>query len=600
MHGESRMAADGLMMDRDTMRPRDYLAALKRRKWHVILPTITLSLVSVLAAFLWPPVYRSTATILIEEPDVPRDLVRSTITSYADQRIQVIAQRVTTTRNLIGIIDKFDLFAEEREKEPINKLVEKMREDLRLDLVSAEVIDPRSGRPTKATIAFTLAFDHRQPRTAQKVVNELVSLYLGENLRTRQKQAAETTAFLKSEAVKLSDQIADLEAQLASFKRTHAGTLPEQMPVSLQKMERMERQLIETRRQMQVLEERRIYLEAELAQLDPYRHQVEADDQRVMSPEEKLQSLEIELIGLRGVYGPDHPDVVRLAREIEAFQAETGVHADPEFLEKQLETVRLELAVARQTYAEDHPDVVKLNRRLESLQTALEAAGASDRETASKRSNSKKGPDNPVYVQIRAQLEAVYSEARALKAEQEILTRRLADLERQSLRAPEVEREYRRLQRDYENAITKYETVKTRQIEAELGEALEEESKSESFTLIEPPIFPQEPVKPNRTSILFLGLVFSVAVGVGLAILAETMDEAVYGAGQLAAITGAPPLVVVPYIENRADIRRRWLFWTLGLLGVAVTTSLVVGAVHEYVRPLDVLWAMVERRLAWF
>ena len=42
----------------------------------------------------------STATILIEEPDVPADLVKSTVSTFANDRLQVIQQRVMTSQPL--------------------------------------------------------------------------------------------------------------------------------------------------------------------------------------------------------------------------------------------------------------------------------------------------------------------------------------------------------------------------------------------------------------------------------------------------------------------------------------------------------------------
>src|SRR3974390_3502207 len=63
----------------------------RRRTFWVVFGTALLT--AVLLALLWPPTYRSTATILIEQQEIPQDLVRSTISSYADQRIQVISQR---------------------------------------------------------------------------------------------------------------------------------------------------------------------------------------------------------------------------------------------------------------------------------------------------------------------------------------------------------------------------------------------------------------------------------------------------------------------------------------------------------------------------
>ncbi len=115
------------------------------------------------AAVLWPATYRSTGTILIEQQEVPVDLVRSMVSSYADQRIQMISQRVMTSDNLMRIIDRYQLYPEQRRKEPREVLLTRMRDDIHFSMISADVVDPRLGRPAKATIAFSVSFDNRSP-----------------------------------------------------------------------------------------------------------------------------------------------------------------------------------------------------------------------------------------------------------------------------------------------------------------------------------------------------------------------------------------------------------------------------------------------------
>lgn len=570
---------------------QDYYMILKRRRWPLVLPAVAVFIIASLVALLWPPTYQSNSTILIEEPGVPRDMVSSTITSYADQRLQVITQRVMTTQNLIGIIDKFGLYAKEREKSPINPLVQAMRKDIDLRLVSADVVDPRSGRPTQATIAFTLSFQDRVPETAQRVLNELVSLYLSENLRTRREQAAETTEFLTNEADKLEASVNQLEVKLAEFKRENSGRLPEQSALNLQLMDRTERDLLDVRRQIQSLDERKIYLEAELAQVSPYGSFL-VDGERILSPTERLRALQSEFVSLQGIYGPKHPDVVKLAREIKALKLETGARADPAELERQVAMIQSELAVARERYAESHPDVVRLQRQLAATQAALAAAGRAPPPAAAAR------PDNPAYIQLRAQLEAVESDRRSLASQKSALESKLKEFEQRILAAPQIERAYLLLQRDYESALARYREVRGKESTAQLGQALETERKAERFSLIEPPDLPLTPIKPNRLAILALGIVFSIAAGVGAVALFESLDQSVYGPKQLALITGAPPLIVVPNIRNSGDT---WQTFSRASLTVLGLTLAIVGGLYliqEYLLPLDVLWSMAQRRIA--
>ena len=114
----------------------------------------------------------STATILIKEQEIPSELVMSTVTSFASQRIQTISQRVMTRRNLLKIIEKYNLYVKDIKRYTTEEILEGMRADIGLDMVSAEVMDPRTGRPSVATIAFTLSYEGDNPGSRQKVAGE--------------------------------------------------------------------------------------------------------------------------------------------------------------------------------------------------------------------------------------------------------------------------------------------------------------------------------------------------------------------------------------------------------------------------------------------
>ncbi|MBT8132747.1 MAG: lipopolysaccharide biosynthesis protein, partial [Gammaproteobacteria bacterium] len=302
---------------------RDYVSILKRRKNIMLLSFFGLLIISVLVAFLWPPTYRSTAAILIRDQEIPRDLVPSTITSFADQRLMEIQARVVTSANLSKLIEDFNLYPDDRKRLPATEIVEDMRQDYSLDLLSADVIDPRTGRPTQATILFTVSFDYENPAIAQQVTNRLVNLYLNENLRDRTERAQETTSFLSEQADKLEREINQQEAALARFKEQHGGALPELQTVNMQMMQRAESEVSETQRKIQLLNDRRIYLQAQLDTISPT-GPLNTQQGTILAPDEQLQALQSQYTTLSATYGASHPDVITVRRQILAMQGNLG------------------------------------------------------------------------------------------------------------------------------------------------------------------------------------------------------------------------------------------------------------------------------------
>ena len=151
---------------------KDYVGIFRRRLNLILLVSLSLLIPSLIAAFLWPATYKSIATILIEEQEIPTDLVRSTITSYADQRIETIRQQVMSRTTLWKVVEQYNLYPDQRKTSPAEEVVKRFIKDIEVEVISADVVDKRTQHPTKATIAFTVAYQSKSPELAQNVANE--------------------------------------------------------------------------------------------------------------------------------------------------------------------------------------------------------------------------------------------------------------------------------------------------------------------------------------------------------------------------------------------------------------------------------------------
>lgn len=570
---------------------REYLSFVARRRWPMAATAVVVVVIAAAVAVLLPPAYRSTATILIEEQEIPPDLVRTTISSYADQRIQVISQQVMTRSNLMQIVEKYDLYPRQRKRETTEEILERMRKDIKLDLVTADVIDRRSGSKTSAAIAFTLSYDSENPEKAQKVANELVSLYLNENLKNRQQQVAETSTFLSEEAERLSAHISEIESRLATFKKKNMGRLPELAQLNLQIRDRAEAELSDVDRQLQSVEERRFYLDSQLAQIKPNSPIVSSTGERILDADERLRALDAQYAGMAGVYSEQHPDLIRMRREMEALRKEAGAQGDSTETAQRLDKLRTDRAAVREKYSADHPDAARLDREIQSVEQAL-AAGSATAATAPSRK-----PENPTYLTFQAQRDALDSEQKSLQTRRKELLAKRDQYENRLEQTPQVEREYLDLGRDHENSVLRYREIKAKLMEAEVAQELEKGSKAERFSLIDPPQYPEKPRSPNRPAILLVGMVVALGGGVGYAGVLEGLDGSVKNPRQLSRVLQAPLLTVIPYIRNEADRRRR------RNLRIAVAASAIVGiltllaAIHFFWMPLEVFWYYLLRRL---
>ena len=528
------------MTDSNEQHLSDYLAILRRRKKQVLRTAAAIFVLSVVLAFVIPPVYRSSATILIEQQEVPQDLVQSTVTGYANQRLQIIQQRVLTNASLLQIVQKFNLYPQtEKSVAQDNKIVGKMRQGIKVEPLSANVTDPRSGASMMATISFTLSYDADSPEVAQQVAGELAKLFLNENVRMRTQQAESTTGFLSEEEERLGAHLAELEAKLAEFKERNTGRLPELMNLNMSQLERTQRELEDVERQTYNLEERKLLLQGQLATVEPYTGR---------SAGGRLREAQTDYLSAMAKYSPDHPDVVRARREIEALKKEAGVQDGRDQIEAEYRKVRAELGAARETYGEDHPDVIRLKNSLALLEAKLKAA------PASAQTGFAVKPDNPAYIALQTQLDTVNLNLKAAKDQRAKAKEKASDYERRVVQTPKVEQEGLSLQREYDSASKKYREIKQGLLGAETAVELEKGQRGGRFALLEPPQLPDSPRIPNRKAFILLGLVLGFGTGIGYASYAEYMDRTIRGSRSVRAVLRTPPLAVIPYINPVGNV----------------------------------------------
>ncbi|MBL8200258.1 MAG: hypothetical protein JNK40_04730 [Chromatiales bacterium] len=566
----------------------DYLDALKRRRKPALILALTLLVLGGITIFVWPNSYTSTAVILIEDPDIPPGLVPSTVTTFASKQIQYINQRVMTRTNLAQIIEKFDLFPEERKYLPTLLLVQDVEKDMSIDVIDVQQ-QGAGGQQIQSTIAFRLGFEHKDPQVARQVANELVSLYLAENVRARTEKTAETSQFMQAEVDRLDAEVKDLEAQIAKIKRDSEGGLPELMTFNMQLLNSLTNDIGEIDRQLQSLRENKIMLDAELSKLSPMATTVSPEGKPISSPQDQLKALQTELARLEGRYSPEHPDVVRVRRDLEAVRAQLGADISLDQNAANLAQARIDLAKAKANYSADSPQVQSAERLVRSL----EARAAEPR----RQGMGSMEPDNPVYIQFRASRETLDSQERALLTKQAELRARRAEAERKMLKSSDVERELSGLVRRLQTAAFSYQNARERLTVAKMGQALETQSKGERFALVEPPDLPLLPSSPNRPVLLALLIVLVLAAGLGWPQVAESMDEAIHSARAIERVQGAPPIAEIPLIETAED-RKKERNTRVGVLLIApVIVAIVLALIHFFWVPLDILWYVGLRRL---
>lgn len=567
-----------------------YLHLFKNKLWLLFIPAVIVTVLGLFIALLLPSVYESSSTILIEEQQIPPDFVRTTVTGFADQRIQSITQQILSRTKLWETIKQFDLYTDLRNKYTQEEIIEKMRENITLQTISADMTERgKKGRDREGmTIAFTVSYRGDNPGKVQKVAGHLASLYLEQNLKDRQEKAETTTKFLEAELQGLEERIKAIGDQIAKFKQAHEGSLPELKGHNMAQAERLENDIKQLELQIRASQDRKAYLEGQLATVNP--DLPIAGQEATMDPKARLYMLQVTLSSLQSRVSPEHPDVKRIKREIAELEKVVSAQGGQASVRRQkLMQLRAELAKKGNLSAE-HPEIKRLQKEIARLEAEGEAAPTAALPQV-------RDPNNPAYIGLRSQIQSIDNEIAMRLRQQEEMRQKLRMYRQRLEDTPKIESEYAALLRDYQNAQSKQMEVMNKLLTSRIAEGMEEHQKAEKFTLIDPASFPEKPVSPNRLLIAAAGLFLGLATGVGLVFLTDHLDHSVKDADELVWITDLPVLGSISQMQASEIVlklkRRRRLIAAATCLSILFILVLV----HFLYRDLWVLTAQLLRLL---
>jgi polysaccharide biosynthesis transport protein len=514
-----------------------WLKALTRRVWIILIVSIFGSVLAAAVAYVLPPVYESTARILVESQQIPEQLAQSTVSQGAAERLELIEQRLMTRQNLLDVIDRIGLFAGTPGLTPTEKV------ELVRDATIFESLTLGERRGPALLSAFTITYRASNGRLAARVANEFVTMVLEQNIATRSARASETYEFFRNEVDRLAGELLDLETQIARYKNEHGDALPDSYNFRLSELASLEqRQFERERRRIQLGEQRRV----------------------------------IERFMQDGVGGPGAPQ-------------------SPEA--RQLAELRRTLLQKRSILAESHPEIIRLKANINAIEASLVADMPGTEGGAEGEAEGEAAPvDTLAAAQAQAQLDLIGREM-TLLAEQDKADEAREEALRASLaRTPQVEMALNAYQRRYANLQARYDTGVQKLASAETGQRLEVNRQAERFEVIEQAQVPSEPVSPNRLLIAGGGAVAALGLAMAIALALEMVNPAIRTSADLQRRLQLHPVVSVPYIHTRGERRRQAIKWTIRITLVIGALAALLWAVDQYVMPLQVLWSRLLDR----
>ena len=530
--------------EQELVRPdlQSLLGIVRRRHLYFLIPLFLGWFVVWGASWVLPPRYKSSTTILVEQPTMPQNYVAPNINDDLQARLASMSQQILSRTRLLVIIQKLHLYGGAQGNLTDDQKVASLREDVGVDLVR----DPQK----QEISAFTISYSARNPRLAQQVTAELTQLFISENLRVRQEESEGTTDFLEKQLEDARESLSEQEAKVREFEAAHEGALPTQEQSNLSIYGGLQSQLQSEEDALNSAKQQRVYLQALLEQ--------ERSAQGRLRPS--------------GAEGGD-----------------TSTPSDLTSVDSQLEKLKAQLADLSSRYTDNYPDVQSTKSQIAKLEAVRDnlIAASKLRSKEAKPADDSSAINDPTLTgpaqQTQSQLQANQLEIRNRETAIAGLKARINDYQGRLNLAPSTEEQLADLTRGYEQSKANYDDLLKKKDESSMATSMEEMQQGERFTMLDPPSLPSKPDFPNRLKFCGMGLAVGMALGFIVAGSFEFLDDRLHTEKEIKsllpfAVVSEIPEIISPLDEQNSK-RKLALGWVVSVL---VVGTILAGSVLSF------------------
>jgi polysaccharide chain length determinant protein (PEP-CTERM system associated) len=485
-------------MTQRELTPADYMAMFRRRWILILVLTLVGGPLAYGVARILPNRYKSQTLVLVQQPTVPQDIVRSVDTTDINQHLASMQQQILSRTRLEPIIRQFGVYPKDIDRVSMEDLVARLQKAI--DVIPIKPMDSTQSRELPG---FYVAVTMDNPRVAQEVCTAVTSMFIEENLRLRIGVSQDTKEFVGQHIAEAKAKLDEQDAKLAAFKSYNMGRLPDEEKTNLN------------------------ILMGLTSQLD-------AATQALARAQQDKSFAE-----------------TMLTQQIGAWQASQSGR-NPETLEQQLALLQTQLASLEARYTDDYPDVIKTRSDIAALQKKI--AENDDQKKGTAPDKKQKGSVEPLQItQLRAQIHT-YDQVIAEKGrEQDQIKQQIKVYQDRVQSSPAIEQQFKELTRDYQTALDFYNDLLKKGNQSTMSADLDRRQEGMQFRILDPANLPDKPSFPNRPLFALGGLAGGLGLGLALAFVLEMKDTSMRTERDVEFTLHLPVLAMVPAIEPIAD-----------------------------------------------
>ncbi len=519
-------------------RPRklgEYANIVRKRKWLILLPTVAIGLAIAYAVYRLPDVYESVTLIVVKPSMLPNSVVPTVTEETLTRELTGISQVVTSRSSLQPLMEKYDLYREERLRgEPMELLIDQMRKQIKVEVNTTR---------NEITNGFNITYRGRDPKSTQIVAGELASKYIDEQTKGTVNRGASAKQFIEEQVRTAKEELDSIDNQRLTYLQQNMNNLPSQSQALVGRLTGLH------------------------------------EEQKALIAEQGRQR------DLGAAYRSQLADITKSYEQEIALSAENTTDPKTTMAWANLANRRSELEAELQNlltqYKEKHPDVLAKKSQLESVKRDQDQMIADWKARIEERRQKLVQLSDPRILSLKTQITMVDSDSDRTQKLLSETNSQIADLTTRINAIPTAEVGIEAIDREYQTKKLNYDTLLAQQQKIDVGADAAKNFQDGGIQVVDPANLPERPVAPKRFALtaagfgigLALGLLLAVAVELRKLFTIQTIEDAKH-------YTGLPVLASIPELltpaEARAIPRRHQLAMAAGVAAALVTIPALI------------------------
>lgn len=494
-----------------------------------------------IAILMMPKIYVSNASIMLEREGIYSANSTTSSQDVLSLRMHAIIRTILSTDSVVEILEKYDFIDDDLTQSQVNSAIIGFRNAANFEFDNVSVLRESTGREGLYSMGLTVSYESTSPETSFKITKELTDKLLGSNSGKLTAENQFRLDFLESNLEEVSAKLAKADDELTTFKEANALSLPEMQSIAVRRIDDLRYRILQSDDRLKVLRDRADENDAQLASVAVDSTVFSTEGQRIVSPQDQLELLQVEYASTKDKYGPNHPDRIELEEKIASLKAHIGAGGE-EGAAMELALAKQELAALEKKYSDQHPDVASQREKVAFMESQIR--------TGKVKTRRQKGETtNPIYNNLLARQRGITAEISMERQSQEILQQELTDIESRFQQMPEVDAKLRRLLAKRDRVEEQYEKIEDEITSLLESSDMQQAELFERFVLLEAPSVPLVPSKPNKGMLIPLLFVFALVLAYAVAFVRHYMQAKIFSSEDVEKVTTLPVFLIPEFSD---------------------------------------------------